>query len=269
MVLEKIFEMAFQPNTSGIRLSNATVYSGALLSLTSIISITVIIAVSIRQRMKKKILKTVFRGILLIEISFFCLVFFPLILYMTFLFTDQKMTFTLANLSFSLFLVFWLLGAVHYFRHSARIPKRRKKTFKVIYSLMIALAVSFLALVIYPNDTLRTLLILAGFVAVIMFYFVVRNEIEKNSSKLAKAKLSLFEYSIIMVIIPTLLSFLRPYYLAKQAYDLAIIALLPFIIFAVPGSLFAYWSLNVPEWIRNKYQIPTQRYLAIAALNMM
>ena len=268
MVLEKIFEMAFQQNTSGVRLSNATVYSGAFLSLVAIISITVIIAVSIRQRMKKKILKTVFRGIFLIELSFFFLVFFPLIFYMTLLFTDQKVTFTLINLSFSFFLVFWLLGTVHYFRHSARIPKKRKKMFKVIYSLMVALAASFLVLIVYPNNALRTLLILAGLATVIMFYFAVRKEIEKNSSKLAKAKLTLFEYSIVMVIIPTLISFLRPYYLAKQAYDLALIMLFPFLIFAVPGTLFAYWALNVPEWIRNKYQIPTQRYLAIAALNM-
>ena len=157
-------------------------------------------------------------------------------------------------------------------RNLVRIPRNREDRFRSVVlffkiSLLIGLVLTLINEVFMNTGIVGTLLyvIIIGLLMVILFVF--RREVQDNSSKIIKVRLTLMSQGL-LAFIGYLLTFVFGYsYMAFTYPDgnipSAIIISINFglVLFPVLWQLWFYWALAIPAWARKRYHLFSPRLI--------
>jgi hypothetical protein len=186
------------------------------------------------------------------------------------------------------YLLLWILGINHYLKRIIRLTndklasyKRINLLIKIQIGIMLSLIVillniippltSYVESVITIGMLSQYLFVLTAIIALgtfSFFYRMLKNEQEKNASKLIKARLELLKLSIIPQIFVSLGILAGTFGLIiNTGYPTFVVigpALIWVAVMTMMSSIISLWSVNIPNRIRIRFNIAPTRFKYIA-----
>lgn len=200
-------------------------------------------------------------------------ILFPLIMVITFL--DQYATFNLVSFIFInliLYLFFWYLAMTRYIKNVFRVPDQRTIYYTYfpkifLINALISLVNGFIRFISEVNSLLTIIISLINFLIIIlsMFYLysLLNNELKTNLSQLSKARIRLFQYIVSFQIMQFFLFIIGlVVYVFSEGGSLLMntIGVLIVLPTGVLSGIFLLWSVNIPGFLRRRYNIDAERF---------
>lgn len=184
------------------------------------------------------------------------------------------------------FLILWIMGYNRFLKNTIRLNKDKLRSFKIINRLLnIPITISAFLLITVINIIPAWTNYVTGYISItdlslasfgimsqigvityVYFYRKLNHERVNNSSKLIKARLQLLSYSIIPMILQSLiiLGSVLYLYINNLDGDMFYIILSGIFIFintmTATASLFIMWSIKIPNRIRVRFNLAPSRF---------
>ncbi len=176
---------------------------------------------------------------------------------------------------FAMYFAGWLLGLSTFTTHIVRLPEDRKarfQNFNRILSLLVIITIIGIYITLsFPSTTFKSIrlvtlsfIIIASFATLGFFFYykVLGTEIEKNASKLIKARLQLIRYAIQTQLILLLGAILGNSVIIlgfSKAIAQTFVFAVASILFVSSGVVFR-WVIYIPHRIRIRFNLTATRF---------
>lgn len=182
-------------------------------------------------------------------------------------------------ISYAFYFILWILGINFFLNNIVRLPPDRVGRFRRTTNLLNFQLVFTFLLTIFTSGILRSvrenphfgdlvegsfaLISQGAIITFIYFYRQLGFELNKNSSKVIKARLQLMRYSVLLQIVISLTVAVGTTVLLLNRYDDAYVEMYTFstiCILTVLCSLILIWSINIPNRLRIRFNLTPSRF---------
>ena len=183
---------------------------------------------------------------------------------------------TLWFMPIGMFMICWFYSTKIYIQTVFRVPRHRRKQYQNIPRLFLVVFV----LILFANVSrlisgitkLNSSLALFNSLAVLIIFGYIHHllskEIKNNSSKMSKARIKLFQYSVRTQFVGMLLFTISAALYSQGASSSSII---PYAVLGIgsAGIIIAFlsiWTVEIPKFIRVQFDLAPKRYEVIQAI---
>ena len=202
------------------------------------------------------------------------LIFIPLLMLMAFM--NQYTSFNLVSFTFInwiSYLVMGYIGLTKYIKNVFRVPQKRTINYyhfpKIfLFSAMISLINGLIRFITEMNRNLTIIISSINYViiffAMLYLYFLLNQELTVNISRLSKARIKLFQYIVAFQTIQFFLLVMGVLILllvVDKGWILNIVGVIIVVPIGVLSGIFLLWSVDVPEFLRKRYNLESDRFV--------